>query len=136
MVSGLGIHKRTNLESSLGSLLGERPSNLRGYGGKWRNLYARNRGSHRSYYERRHGLIHGSQHASPAILRDGVDAISEIVHLPLFGDCEVIVHTGSERGTTVALGNVLLPYRGRLGSKGGSATPTGVAATFNWALRE
>lgn len=134
IVSGLSVHKRANLENCLGSLLGERPSNLRGYGREWRSLYAPGRGSHRSYHTRRHGLIHGSHDANPRLLGEGVEAILEVVRLPLFGECEVAVRTGTERGTSIVLGDVLRPYRGRLGSVAGSASRLEVTEALGWGL--
>jgi len=134
LVSSLGIHRRASLERALGSVLGQPPSNLPRYGRDWRSLYAREQGSHRSYHERRHGLIHGSKHANPVILGKGVDAIVEMVRMPLFGLCEVSIHAGTQRGTSLLLGDVLTPYSGRLGSATGSATVQDVTEAYGWHL--
>ncbi len=135
LVSAQGVHRRASLERALGSVLGQPPSNLPRYGRDWRALYAREQGSHRSFHERRHGLIHGSNHANPVILAKGVDAIVDMVRMPLFGLCEITIHVGTKSGTSLLLGDVLTPYRGRLGSAAGSATVQDVAEAYAWSLR-
>lgn len=134
--------RRRKRDEFMKVLLGEYPASMKDYGRVWCELYdapQKHRGAprlgqdtrgSRSFYQRRHRLIHGAGTVKPTILRDGVRRIRVAIDLPLFAELYVPVVAGDAKGTSQRLGDPLTRYAGSAGSRRGSATVQDVSTAM------
>lgn len=142
LLFGSGSGERAQRNSMLARLLGQSPASMKTYGRVWRDLYdapqkhhgpprtGRDTRGSRSFYRRRHRLIHGAGTVKPTILRDGVRRICVAIDMPLFAELYVPVVAGDAEGTSQLLGDPLTRYAGSAGSRRGSATVQDVSTAM------
>ncbi len=142
LLSDQEFWRQDQRNSMLARLLGQSPASMKTYGRVWRDLYdapqqhhgpprtGRDTRGSRSFYRRRHRLIHGAGTVKPTILRDGVRRICVAIDMPLFAELYVPVVAGDAKGTSQLLGDPLTRYAGSAGSRRGSATVQDVSTAM------